>query len=68
MAVSLASQITREGMVVVSAFKRLLIEELAHYRLHLIDVFAPLRHQSVMQVIGQYVHCGQPANLFTRYL
>jgi hypothetical protein len=42
MTTSMASQITRKGMVMVSAFKRLLIYELVHNGLEFVGVFAPL--------------------------
>lgn len=50
MTVSMASQITSKGMVVVSAFEGLLIDELAHYSLQLLDVFAPLHYQPVISL------------------
>ena len=50
MTVSLASQITREGMVMVSAFEGLLIDEVAHDSLKLLDVFATLDHQSIISL------------------
>jgi hypothetical protein len=40
--ISMASQITSKGMVMVSAFKGLLIDELAYDSLELLDAFAPL--------------------------
>ena len=48
MTVSMASQITPKDMVMVSAFKGLLIDELVHDSLQLLDVFAPLYHQPVI--------------------
>lgn len=45
MTVSMASQITPKGMVMIFAFKGLLIDELAHDSLQLLNVFAPLYHQ-----------------------
>jgi hypothetical protein len=50
MTVSLASQITRKGMVMVSAFGGLLIDELAHDSLKLLDVFATLDPQSIISL------------------
>jgi hypothetical protein len=50
--VSMASQITRKGMVMVmvSAFEGLLIDELTHDSLKLLDVFAPPDHQSILSL------------------
>jgi len=48
MTVSMVSQITPKGMVMIFAFKGLLIDELAHNSLQLLNVFAPLYHQPVI--------------------